>query len=161
MEVRTSAAKIDAMLELKWQQVLDGAGRVDGTAALKALNDLESQLLKGLQGHPPPVLQSKLDALRKSIEPIKDAERAEAQVSQLAEQKRKFTETHYKNLQLTAQTFSLQEIGALVGVLGAAIKLEVKDRQMLGRIFQVFDQNMRLYVKAAPLEIEGAVVDDE
>ena len=109
MEVRTSAAKIDAMLEEKWQQVLDGAGRVDGKAALKALNDLESQLLKGLQGHPPPVLQSKLDALRKSIEPIKDAERAEAQVSQLAEQKRKFTETHYKNLQLTAQTFSLQD----------------------------------------------------
>ena len=45
MEVRTSAAKIDAMLEEKWAQVTEGAGLVDGKAASKALKELQHSQL--------------------------------------------------------------------------------------------------------------------
>lgn len=157
LDARKEAARMDALLEEAWDDLLNGVSHDTATQTRKELGKLRKALDAEDLTQVADIV-STLDAIN-SPDAVKTSEQIEAlrnRVVALSREKRQAAESHYKNLALTAQTFSLQEIGVLMAALGAQIRMHVQDRGVQIAIFSGFQGIIDRHKMTA---IEGEVVD--
>ncbi len=121
-DIATVEVLIDEQInQLEGQSLEDFAASWDGLRVAMAKKDT-AQMNQRMQ---------EIDGFRQNVGTVSAALR---QVVVLTDQRRKLIETHFKNMAASASALSDAEAAALFAALTAAVRQEVRDDQILGRI---------------------------
>ena len=136
-DIATVEVLIDEQItQLEGQSLEDFAASWDGLRVAMAKKDT-AQMNQRMQ---------EIDGFRQNVGTVSAALR---QVVVLTDQRRKLIETHFKNMAASASTLSDAEAAALFAALTAAVRQEVRDDQILGRIEVRFTR----LVSKAPIQL--------
>jgi hypothetical protein len=168
-DMRDSAAQVDALRREAWTAIQRGHDFLDAKEALHRLGKVErafadlqisQEKAQAPTGGGVAALGSAIGDLRVVLELGSHAVSAKDEHARQVERQRRLAETHAKSLALTASTFSLQEIGALVGVLGASVRRNVANRETLRKIFTEFRGAMERYTHGGVIDAEPIRSDE-
>jgi len=147
LAIRREAARLDALLTRTWDQL---CVVVDDGVAIGDTASATRQELVRLQES---ILGTNLSGVKTSLKKLHDINQVqsggmssdaaielESRLLTLTEQKRKLVETYHKSLNLATQTYTMQEVASLLGMIGASIRRWVPDREARASIMGEFQE---------------------
>ena len=134
-DLRADLARLSALIELAWERVIADQPAVSAKRALDLLTATEASL----SADDYRTARKRWARLSASLRRGTDITNTEDRLLHLIDRKRRVVDSHLKTSQICTQ----DEVAALIGNLGAAVRRRVSDPAVRGQIFKDFDATLR------------------